>query len=936
MSTPPLASETKPPRPAAPEVCTENIPTALRERNQWVAWRYEWRAKEERWAKVPISPRTGRYASSTDPATWTSFGEALGYHRNSRQATDGIGFVFSAADPFAGIDLDRAIDPATGEIRPWALRIIEEMATYAELSPSRQGVKLWLVGRLPAGIRKKVAYEGGGIEVYEAGRYFTCTGLRWPGSPATVEPRQEVLDALCDRLLRAAKQTRGGGGAAPAGPPGDAEVLAVAARCSPKFDRLWRGDTSGHNGDDSAADLALCDLLAYFGGPDPALIDRLFRQSGLMRAKWDQRRGEQTYGQRTVATALGGRTQFYDWARHHGGGGNGTAHTNGEATDRPEIVITTQEHEVNAQAADALGRDSSLFQRGGLLVRVVRDTSPAARGVRRPLAPRIEPLPPALLRERLAASARWFSLRETRDGLIRVDAHPPAWCVSAVHARADWPGIRRLDAVVDYPILRPDGTVLSASGYDPDTGLLLEMAGEPPTIPDAPTHTQAVAARDDLLEAVADFPFASEAHRSAWLASVLTPLARFAFPGPAPLFLVDANVRGAGKGLLLDCTCRILTGERFTVATYTADEDELRKRITSLALAGDRLVLFDNLEGRFGNATLDAALTATSWEDRVLGVNRMTRAPLFVTWYATGNNVAVGADTARRLCHVRLESPEERPEERSGFRHPDLLGYVAGRRRQLLGAALTILRAYWVAGRPDQGLIPWGSFDGWSRLVRSAVVWVWLPDPGLTRVQLQEQSDTTAEGMALLLRCWERMDAERRGLTAGEVIDRLYRHPPEAPPDWHAEMRDAIEALVGRGDSRALGTRLRSYRRRIFGGRFIDRAGQQRRAARWAVYPAAEFRARREDTHHTHHTHPGAPDPPPCGGECGECGECGSPGAAAAAGGSDTGGGAVATNQEQSPDEFTETELDDSRSPWPLAAETAHASRTVAPGGGLS
>src|SRR5262249_5963383 len=203
-----------------------------------------------------------------------------------------------------------------------------------------------------------------------------------------------------------------------------------------------------------------------------------------------------------------------------------------------------------------------------------------------------------------------------------------------------------------------------------------------------------------------------------WVASVLTPLARFAFHGPSPLFLVDANVPGAGKGLLLDCCSRTLTGERFTIATYTDDEDELRRRITSLALAGDRMVLFDNLEGRFGNAVLDAALTATSWEDRVLGGNRMARVPLFTTWYATGNNVAVGADTARRICHIRLESDHERPEERSGFKHPDLLGYVGSRRDQLLAAALTILRAYCVADRPDQQLTAWGSFDSPSPLLR--------------------------------------------------------------------------------------------------------------------------------------------------------------------------------------------------------------------------
>jgi hypothetical protein len=540
-----------------------------------------------------------------------------------------------------------------------------------------------------------------------------------------------------------------------------------------------------------------------------------------------------------------------------------------EGCERPEIVITTEEHEVNAEAAGVLTRDPTLYQRGGMLVRVVRDTSPAAGGIRRPFAPRIEPLPSALLRERLAANARWVALRETNEGPEPVPARPPGWCVAAVHARAEWPGVRHLEAVVEYPVLRPDGTILDRAGYDDTTGLLLDFAGELPTVPPAPSYREAIDARDALLEVVADFPFEQDCHRAAWLAALLTPLARFAFTGPAPLFLVDANVRAAGKGLLLDCISRIISGERFTVATYTSDEDELRKRITSLALAGDRLVLFDNLEGRFGNATLDAALTAASWEDRVLGVNRMARAPLFVTWYATGNNVAVGADTARRVCHVRLESPEERPEERGDFAHADLLAFVAANRSRLLGAALTILRAYDGAGRPQRELRPWGSFDGWSRLVRGAVVWVGEPDPGETRYLLQEQADVTAEAMSLLLCCWEQMDLGRQGMTAAEVIDRLFKRSPESPPPWHAEMRSAVESLVGRGDSRALGNKLRSYRRRIFRGRFIDQAGTEHRAARWVVRPVSEFRRPAgKDS-------PDSPDSPPGTAGAGRPGESG-------------------------------------------------------------
>jgi hypothetical protein len=544
--------------------------------------------------------------------------------------------------------------------------------------------------------------------------------------------------------------------------------------------------------------------------------------------------------------------------------------------ERKPILITTDEHLVGDAAIAALAKDGGIYQRGGLLVRIVRDSSPAARGIRHPLAPRIEPLPPPLLRERLAANALWQTLRRKKNGDEEpVPARPPGWCTAAVHARGNWPGVRHLEAVVDTPVLRPNGTILCTPGYDAETGLLFEADRTFPSFPDKPTQEDALAARDLLLEVVHDFPFQLPAHRSAWLASVLTPLARYAFAGPAPLFLADANVPAAGKGLLLDCTARILTGERFTIATYTSDEDELRKRITSLCLAGARMVLFDNLEGRFGNATLDAALTATAWEDRVLGINRMTRSPLLMTWYATGNNVAVHKDTSRRCCCARLESELERPEERSDFRHPDLLAWVGQNRDQLLAAALTILRAYFVAGKPDQKLKPWGSFEGWSAVVRAAIQWVGMPDPGETRMLLQQQADVGAAGMAALVGYWQQLDPERKGLTTAEVIARLYaKDPPANTPAFYGDMRATLEDMLGKVDARGLGTKLRGYRRRVFGGWFFDQVGKDHQAVRWAVLPANEFGFGPKHTPHTPDTP--RPEDPDQGnqGECGESGEC--------------------------------------------------------------
>jgi hypothetical protein len=418
--------------------------------------------------------------------------------------------------------------------------------------------------------------------------------------------------------------------------------------------------------------------------------------------------------------------------------------------DRPVIVITTEEHAINNSAVEALGADVDLHQRGGLLARVTGDGHAEHRSIRRPAGPRIEPLLPPSLRERLTRCAQWLKVKETAGGPVELPAHPPAWAVSAVHARGHWPGVRPLEAIVEYPVLRPDGTILTTPGYDTGTTLIYAPSGPVDLVPAHPTASDIRSAVSALEDVVQDFPFETDAHRAAWVAALLTPLARFAFTGPAPMFLADANVRAAGKTLLIETIGYIVTGGPMTVSTYTADQDELRKRITSLAVEGDRLVLLDNLAGLIRNPVLDAALTSETWKDRILGVNRMVAAPLLVTWYASGNNAQLYSDTARRTCRIRLESPEEQPELREGFRHPDLIGWVTQERPRLLSAALIILGGYIAARRPDQRLKSWGSFGGWSDLVRGAVAWAGMADPGETRVTIAD-SDPTAEALGALL-----------------------------------------------------------------------------------------------------------------------------------------------------------------------------------------
>ena len=498
---------------------------------------------------------------------------------------------------------------------------------------------------------------------------------------------------------------------------------------------------------------------------------------------------------------------------------------------RPTVLIDTDEHRVVCETVAALATDKDLFHRGGILVRVLRDNQPLDGIVRPGGSPTIQVMPAANLRERMTRCAN-FVKHGRKDQ--EIPAHPAAWLVSAVEARGEWPDLRHLSAVSDAPVLRADGSIWQTPGYDARTGVLFETSTSFPQVHPEVDSNDAVAALDYLLEVVCDFHFEAPEHRAAWVAALLTPLARFAFEGPSPLFLIDANIRGAGKGLLAQSIGRIVLGREMPVSSYAHDPEEMRKRITAISIAGDRMVLLDNLEGAFGNDALDRALTSTRWKDRILGRSEEVDLPLYSTWYATGNNVSVAADTTRRLIHVRLDVLDERPEERTGFRHPDLLAWIRQERPRLLAAALTILSAYCRCGRPDQGLVPFGSFEGWSNLVRQAVVWAGQPDPCLTRIKLSEAGDTTADSLAQLMVAWKRYDPQDQGIVVSEMLSRLYpvRHLLNAQDALDDAMRSALENMVGCPPGKAptprqVGNKLRHFRRRVLQGRYLDFNGNE-------------------------------------------------------------------------------------------------------------
>jgi putative DNA primase/helicase len=286
-----------------------SIPRALKEQRAWVCWRYEPSpSTPEKLTKVPYSAYGGK-AESDNPSTWATFREALEYHLEN-DWTDGVGVVVSDADDFVGIDLDHCLNAETGEVASWARAIVDTINSYTEVTPSGEGLRIFARGSLPSRGRKR-----GDFEIYESGRYLTVTGRHLDGTPLTVEPRElEIRRVHRDIWPDPVKEVEPPRAPRRLSNLSDAELIdkARSAANGQKFSALWDGSHTEY-GSQSEADLALCNLLAFWTGGDAARVDGLFRSSGLFREKWDERHfGDgTTYGQHTIHEALRLTTTYY-------------------------------------------------------------------------------------------------------------------------------------------------------------------------------------------------------------------------------------------------------------------------------------------------------------------------------------------------------------------------------------------------------------------------------------------------------------------------------------------------------------------------------------------------------------------------------------------------------------------------------------------------
>lgn len=270
------------------------IPVELLAIAQWACWRRE-NAVPTTVTKVPYNPLTRQRANVADPATWVTYREAVAL----KWKYDGLCFALTKHDPYCGIDLDHCVE--NGVPNAWALQVIDRLASYTEFSPSGNGIRILVKAKLPPGRRRNER-----IEMYDDARFLSITGNQIQPGPAIIQERQREINALHAELFPKPKSEDTQRNRTFTPTLEDRELIERARQASEKFDRAWSGELTDWGGDHSRADLYLCGRLAYWTKGDAARMDRLFRQSALMREKWNTRHGHASYGELTITAALAG------------------------------------------------------------------------------------------------------------------------------------------------------------------------------------------------------------------------------------------------------------------------------------------------------------------------------------------------------------------------------------------------------------------------------------------------------------------------------------------------------------------------------------------------------------------------------------------------------------------------------------------------------
>ena len=779
---------------------------ALYKKDRWVAWRLESRPNKVgepgRPTKVPYSPGTNRRAKADVPDTWGTHEAALAHDaRRNRGTMGGIGIELGDLGDgtfLGGLDLDTCRDPEAGSIMPWALEVIERAATYAEVSPSGSGVKLYYLGRMedveairalipprPDGepaygftwARPGIKDHPPAVELHIGHRYFAWTEQHLAGTPDTINPvsldlfqwlaaeagpalsgkptipppkpttyRAEADERREQRRLRE-DATRGD-----TGQPITTRVEALigADRLNADGRRLrrrWEGDWSGLR-DSSGSGLAFA--LGY-----------ALKACGFSR--------EDTFA------AIAAHPDTYAWAAGADARQFDRLFDRNSAEPTPEpgqarlaVTPTNPDRVVDGISAILAGQPH-IFDRG-MPVTLSRDTASGSL--------RIEMMPAERVITEVHRAARPFEYvldKETGEFEEQDAELPVRFATRYLAESTESRRLRPLNGTTSAPLLKPDGTILAVQGYDPDTALWChDVPDVAPLVPPRPSKEAAQQALLALRRTFATFCFADAetvheagaavpttdlsrnpaADESGFLHALLTAVCRASLHLAPGVMITAPSMSGAGtgKGLLARCIAAVAFGTSPSAMTAGGTPEELEKRVAAALLGGSATLLLDNVNSTsLRSDLLASAITERPCEMRVLGQSKIVRLSATILIMVTGNGLSVSEDLARRFLAIELDAHLEDPEARE-FRQ-DVLADVTAQRRALLAACLTI----WRWGRQNPAELTrgkaLGSFRTWCEWVRDPLLALGCADPA-ERVSEAKAADTRREAVTDLFALW--------------------------------------------------------------------------------------------------------------------------------------------------------------------------------------
>jgi hypothetical protein len=719
-----------------------HLPTALDPLTtelRWVVWLWELRTtkgESETWTKPPRQPcDPTRNARANDPSTWGSYEDAVAAVAAGK--ADGIGYMLMGSN-VAAIDLDHCVDRASGKLDPWAEQLHNEAAgAYQEITVSATGLRMIGTGDGPE-VHRKFTFDretGAAIELYRnTPRYITVSGVEL-GSCTGLPP----LDPLIDRLL-----ARHG-----AAPPDGLDFNDAGRRRD--YDDLIRNGAP--EGDRSEPFQATVWHLAGRGRTIDQIVDELARLPNGIGAK---------YADRLHAEV----SRSYDkWRARKRAAATGESSTTGAPW--PQIFVAPGElpRVVDEAESALLTLGQEIYQRGGLIVRPVLSKLKASDD-RDTTGWRLVAVTRPYLIEALTCAARFLKFDARSKSWVATDA--PDRVAEAYLARQGAWKLPVLRGIVNAPFLRADGSICETPGYDPVSGLLYKPEGRHfPPIPREPTWDDASKALASIDELIAGFPFVTPADRSVALSGILTLLDRRSM-ATAPLHAFTAPSAGTGKSLLVDIAAMLATGQPMPVIAQGRSEEELDKRLGASLLAGDLGISLDNCDHALQGAFLCQALTQQRLAIRLLGQSRNVETPCNAVLYATGNNLPIAGDLTRRTLLCSLDAGVEHPERRTFNNDP--LAIARAERRRLVVAALTVLRAWHVAGQ-RLGHPPFGSFEEWSHRIRGPLVWLGRTDPCETVAKVRA-NDPAREALATVIALWADNLTVGTQYTVQEIINR--------------------------------------------------------------------------------------------------------------------------------------------------------------------